>query len=163
MQRERGTGREHHAAKAWIDSLPYRWAIGGGLTTGMLLAVLTVPGPGEPVIKAALMLIGIALAALGWLLTGYWARWSLRPHLQHSLESARASIPNLWVSGAVLLAGLPLVLRRLLAELGAIESPGSGLAGFVELVTTMACAYLLVRGFALLSQRGFDRASARHN
>lgn len=153
---------EDHGIKAWIDNLPYRWAAGGALTTGVSLALLTVFGLGEPAIKAALILTGATLAATSWLLTGYWARWSIQPHFQRSLDSARASIPHLWASGAVLLAGLPLVLRRLFAELGAIESPSSGLAGFIELIAAMACAYLLGRGFAFFSQRGFDRAVTKH-
>lgn len=151
---------KNHAIKAWIDNLPYRWAAGGGLATGVLLVLLTGFDPDQLAAKVTLISVGIILAASSWLLTGYWARWSMRSYFQQSLDSTRSAIPHLWASGAVLLAGLPLILRRLLAEFGAIESPGSGLAGFVELIAVIVCAYLFGRGFALISQRGFDRAGA---
>lgn len=63
--------------------------------------------------------------AINWLLLGYWARWSLRGPMALSAQTAVNSMRDKWLTGAIILALGPIVVRRLLAVLPGTAAPPS--------------------------------------
>lgn len=106
--------------EAWVDELPRRWAATGAIA-GLIISGVIFVGPARPLEMAQAWPITIAITALvglNWLLLGYWARWSLRSHLELSAHAALMAIRDNWLSGAAILAGTPIILRRAAVELG---------------------------------------------
>jgi hypothetical protein len=146
-------------AEEWIAQLPWRWskaaAFAGLVASGFFVVVQPPP---ELYLGVSVVFIVAAQAALCWLLIGLWARWSLRVKLEQSVEAALAAIQDNWLSGAAILAGGPIVLRRLLIELdlypfGRPSEADDFFAAIIAFPTLMGGAFLL----SMISRRALAR------
>ncbi len=146
-------------AEDWITQLPWRWSKTAG-AAGLLASgfFVMVQPPTKFFLGVSVVFIVGAQAALCWLLIGLWARWSLRVKLEQSVEAALATIQDNWLSGAAILAGGPIVLRRLLIELnlypfGLPSEADDFFAALIAIPTLMGGALVL----SMISRRALAR------
>lgn len=146
--------------EAWVDELPKRWAATSA-TAGLIASIAILLGPARPLDMAQVVpatLAITALAGLSWLLLGFWARWSLRTHLHISAYAALMAIRDNWLTGSAILAGVPIILRRAVIELGLYPYfPPTEFDDFIAAITAfpvmMLGAYLL----SIVSRRALAR------
>lgn len=148
------------SAELWVVRLPLRWAATGA-ATGLAIsgAVLLIAPFSSGFVEAGLVLLAAAIAGgLNWLLIGYWARWSLREKFAMSPESALAAIRDNWLTGAAILAGAPIVLRRLTIELNLYPgAPPTTAEDVVQAAIALTVLLLGASVLSVISARGLSR------
>ena len=156
-------GRAPTYASTWLVALPRRWALNGGalgLAFGIALVGLA-PMPGGTALNAGYAIaIGIS-SYLTWFLLGYWARWSLRAKHQLSPASALTSIRDNWLNGAVIIAGAPILLRRMTVELGLIPNDISFRDDFIQGLAALSVCAIVASAVAVVSSYGLRRQIAK--
>lgn len=110
------------AATKWPNALPLRWARNAAIA----LFVFSAASQAEQASGGMFaLLIGATSVsgAIGACFLGRWAVWSLKTRYESDASGMAGAILNTWVSGALLIIGVPVILFDLAVQLGLPGQP----------------------------------------
>ncbi|KRE16782.1 hypothetical protein ASE66_09215 [Bosea sp. Root483D1] len=142
------------AAAMWLNALPLRWARNAAIAMFIFCAA-AISHAGQPSGGAHVLFTGASsiLAAIAAYLIGQWAVWSLRTRYEGDSSSMAGAILSTWISGALLLIGVPVILFDAAVQLGMPEQPIGIWRWLISLPVCVAIATLV----GMISRIGLNR------
>lgn len=142
------------AATKWLKALPLRWSRNAAIAM-FIFSAAAISQAGQPSGGALALLTGASsiLAAIGAYFLGWWAVWSLRTRHENDAGGIAGAILNTWISGALLLVSVPVILFDAAIQLGLPGQPIGMWRWLISLPVYVAIAALV----GMVSKIGLNR------
>lgn len=145
----------NNAAMTWLNALPLRWARNAAIASFVFSAAATSQaGQASGGMFALLIGATTVLGAIGAYLLGRWAVWSLQTRYESDASGMAGAILNTWISGALLIIGVPVILFDTAVQLGLPGQPIGIWRWLMSLPVCVAIAGLV----GMASKTGLNRA-----